>query len=245
MNTPPDDLALWPDAQVVQVQGDTALDFLQGYLTCNSDRLSASELTPMAMCNVKGRTIVSGWAYLSEGVVNLIVHQSLATTTVDFLTPFARFHRCKLDIDQNNRVYVTSNPQASFTVFDQYLTVSSNVAESQDAEFSKTRVEQFELNLVQHNFVFLSALSSAAHLPQTLGFAEVGALDFDKGCYLGQEIVARAEFRGALKRGLTQFTWPSSEATPQIGQPYHSQESKIDHVLTVVAGHGLGVHKRT
>ena len=36
---------------------------------------------------------------------------------------------------------------------------------------------------------------------------DVGAIDFDKGCYLGQEIVARAQFRGAVKRGIDQFAW--------------------------------------
>ena len=44
-------------------------------------------------------------------------------------------------------------------------------------------------------------------LPQVLGLHEAGAVDFDKGCYLGQEIIARAQFRGAVKRGIDIFEW--------------------------------------
>jgi hypothetical protein len=41
-----------------------------------------------------------------------------------------------------------------------------------------------------------------------LGLVRAGAVDFDKGCYLGQEVVARAEHRGAVKRGLVGLTGP-------------------------------------
>ena len=243
MNTSAGELTLWGEAQIVQVQGDAALDFLQGYLTCNTDRLSADELTPMAMCNVKGRTIVSGWAYLCDAQVQLIVHKTLAETTVEFLTPFARFHRCQLEVNQNKSVYITTDASSSFAVFDQYLTILSHQAT--DADQSTASLTEFELSLVRHNFVFLRTESSARHLPQALGLAAIGALDFDKGCYLGQEIVARAEFRGALKRGLSQFSWAPSAPRPQVGQSYTNQDTKIDDVLSVVAGHGLGVHKLT
>ncbi len=38
------------------------------------------------------------------------------------------------------------------------------------------------------------------------------ALNFNKGCYIGQEIVERIRSRGAVHRKFTGFTWPSSEA---------------------------------
>ena len=39
-------------------------------------------------------------------------------------------------------------------------------------------------------------------LPQELGLIELGAVDFKKGCYLGQEIVARLHYLGKLKKHL-------------------------------------------
>ena len=37
-------------------------------------------------------------------------------------------------------------------------------------------------------------------MPQMVNFDELGAVDFRKGCYPGQEIVARAQYRGQVKR---------------------------------------------
>ena len=37
-------------------------------------------------------------------------------------------------------------------------------------------------------------------MPQMLNFESVGGVNFKKGCYPGQEIVARSQFRGTLKR---------------------------------------------
>lgn len=43
-----------------------------------------------------------------------------------------------------------------------------------------------------------------AYLPQMLNLQALGAVNFDKGCYVGQEIVARTQYLGRLKRRLYQ-----------------------------------------
>lgn len=42
--------------------------------------------------------------------------------------------------------------------------------------------------------------TSEKFLPHMLNLPELGAIDFDKGCYIGQEIIARTEYRGQVKR---------------------------------------------
>ena len=68
--------------------------------------------------------------------------------------------------------------------------------------------------LIENRFAWVSEPVAGKFLPQVLGMHDVGAIDFDKGCYLGQEIVARAQFRGAVKRGIDQFAW---QARPAAG----------------------------
>ncbi len=46
----------------------------------------------------------------------------------------------------------------------------------------------------------LSATVSEAFVPQMLNYESVGGVNFKKGCYPGQEVVARSQFRGTLKR---------------------------------------------
>ena len=67
----------------------------------------------------------------------------------------------------------------------------------------------------------LAGVASAAHdggpsaLPQEIGLAP--AVSFAKGCYLGQEIMARIEARGAVKRGLARVTLHGDALPPERG----------------------------
>lgn len=46
----------------------------------------------------------------------------------------------------------------------------------------------------------LSAPVAEAFVPQMLNYESIGGVNFKKGCYPGQEVVARSQFRGTLKR---------------------------------------------
>lgn len=54
--------------------------------------------------------------------------------------------------------------------------------------------------------------TSGHFVAQMLGLEELGAVHFNKGCYLGQEIIARAHYRGAVKRHLHRASCDSAEA---------------------------------
>lgn len=45
-------------------------------------------------------------------------------------------------------------------------------------------------------------------VPQMVNFERLGGVDFKKGCYPGQEIVARAQYRGQLKRRMVRLRSP-------------------------------------
>jgi tRNA-modifying protein YgfZ len=69
----------------------------------------------------------------------------------------------------------------------------------------------------------LSAAVSEAFVPQMLNYESVGGVNFKKGCYPGQEVVARSQFRGSLKRR----AYIATSAEPvQAGQEvFDSRES--------------------
>jgi hypothetical protein len=68
-----------------------------------------------------------------------------------------------------------------------------------------------------------------------LGLLDLGAIDFDKGCYLGQEVVARAQHRGKVKRTLQRLQWTGSTA-PEIGGDISKAGGKtVGSILQVAA----------
>jgi tRNA-modifying protein YgfZ len=60
---------------------------------------------------------------------------------------------------------------------------------------------------VASGIAHVESATSEAFLPQMLNLDQRGAISFSKGCYLGQEIVARAQHRGQVKRHLQRFRW--------------------------------------
>ncbi|WP_114417877.1 YgfZ/GcvT domain-containing protein [Marinospirillum perlucidum] len=60
------------------------------------------------------------------------------------------------------------------------------------------------------------------YLPQMLNFQALGAVSFKKGCYIGQEIVARAQFRGQVKKRLYRAHLVTSEQ-PEEAKVYDAE----------------------
>ncbi len=85
-----------------------------------------------------------------------------------------------------------------------------------------------------HKFNILSLLPSIYPettekcLPHTLNLPQLGAVSFKKGCYTGQEIVARMEYLGNLKKTITYQEFQSSTPPPPLGE---SITDKSDHLL--------------
>ena len=59
-------------------------------------------------------------------------------------------------------------------------------------------------------------------VPQMVNFDVLGAVNFKKGCYPGQEIVARMQYRGGLKRRMALAHFPAGDA-PSAGEHVYSE----------------------
>ncbi|XOV82097.1 MAG: YgfZ/GcvT domain-containing protein [bacterium] len=201
----------WQDAGLISLVGPTAADFLQGYVTCDTARLTPDTALPMAICNLKGRVVASGWLLASSAGIDLLVHASLVAHVQAFLKPYVTFSKCSFAADQD-RVVKVNSPQASIALApDVMLQIDEPDVGATDCS------QALNTYLISAGFAFVSKPVSEKFLPQVLNLDNQGAVDFDKGCYLGQEVVARAQFRGAVKRHLISFT---DAALPHVGDPW-------------------------
>lgn len=78
------------------------------------------------------------------------------------------------------------------------------------------------------------AATAEQFVPQMVNLELVGGVDFQKGCYTGQEVVARSQYRGTLKRRMFLFEC-DAPATP--GQElFHSDDLGQPAGMVVIAG---------
>lgn len=66
---------------------------------------------------------------------------------------------------------------------------------------------------------YVGSALAERYVPQMLNLDQLGAIAFDKGCYPGQEVVARLRYRGSVKRRLARFVAPAATEAPSPGTP--------------------------
>ncbi|GAB6067114.1 folate-binding protein YgfZ [Methylothermus subterraneus] len=76
----------------------------------------------------------------------------------------------------------------------------------------------------------VTAATSEAFLPQMLNLDRLGGISFDKGCYTGQEIIARAHYLGQIKRRLYRVRLEGPH-TPDPGAPLLVQGESVGQVV--------------
>jgi folate-binding protein YgfZ len=77
---------------------------------------------------------------------------------------------------------------------------------------------------VMSGIAMITPAVAEAFVPQMLNYESVGGVNFKKGCYPGQEVVARSQFRGTLKRRAFLVSGP---AAMTVGQDvFHSGDAE-------------------
>lgn len=71
-----------------------------------------------------------------------------------------------------------------------------------DIPISQSDVSDFFVDMIKRGEPFIDIHTTLEFLPQAINLQALNAISFSKGCYTGQEMVARAKYRGANKRAL-------------------------------------------
>ncbi len=182
----------------------------------------------MAITDIKGRVLCSGWSIKSENGIDLIVHKSLKQIIELFLQPYIQFSKSKFK--ETRKVVCHSN--TGLSLWDKLFLELKEV--NGDLKHSEQRDEELLELLTLNKFAFIQGSVSGKFLPQHLGLHMVNAVDFDKGCYLGQEIVARVQFLGSVKKELLSVNLSSEQY--QVGD-----QLKDESTLIQISPSGLGL----
>jgi folate-binding protein YgfZ len=109
--------------------------------------------------------------------------------------------------DQDGSIWVCVG-----VVPERWIVVSPAAAQSPAAESHGVAREEWRALDIADGIPQVYAATSEAFVAQMLNLDVVGGIAFDKGCYTGQEVIARAHYRGKVKRRMQRFqtTGPSN-----------------------------------
>ena len=225
---------------VIALQGPDAASFIHNQLTNDFLLLDAHHARLAAFCSAKGRMQASfiGLHGQSEQLL-LICSRDLLASTLKRLSMFVL--RAKVKLHDASAEYalwgltgsacIGLHDSAAWTLGQvdgaqviqlypaqqtqrQLWIGAANSAPPQAPLHSAT---DWALGEVLSGIATISAPVFEAFVPQMLNYESVGGVNFKKGCYPGQEVVARSQFRGTLKRRA--FILRTLEAWPQGASP--------------------------
>ncbi|WP_027995013.1 YgfZ/GcvT domain-containing protein [Simplicispira psychrophila] len=210
---------------VIRAEGDDAAKFLHGQLTQDFVLLGLQEARLAAFLSAKGRMQASFIGFKrSPTEILLICSRDLLAPTLKRLSMFVMRAKAKLSdasdefalygIAGNTLLSIADSAQPAWVKADFYAASLVHlpsacgqpralwVAPATQAAPVGPALDPalWAWGEVHSGVATLSAPLVDAFVPQMLNYESVGGVSFKKGCYPGQEVVARSQFRGAIKR---------------------------------------------
>ncbi len=228
---------------VVKVSGQHAAEFLQGQLSCDIRLVTASTMQHGALCNLKGRVLALLDVIYYDDCYWLILPTDLVQATLKSLEKTAMLSQVTLELMNKINVwglFIQSHhdilPTMTLPKTIQAITSTASsccyqVSENDYLLLTEDNDPTLNLLSFKENHQIKSCLAwhfrqlhqrrfsiypetRGLFLPHRLNMQNTGYLSFNKGCYKGQEIIARTHYRATLKHEFILATIQSN--TPMI-----------------------------
>ncbi len=195
------------------VRGKDTKPFMQGYTTCDVEKLSDTGNIG-AICNLQGRMITNfRIAEIEDGLL-LRMHRSRVQDTMTFLSKYIVFSKAEL-VDASGQwqcfgMFGDNGTPGPGQIQQQVNSDRFELWRQEDISEATSDAAVWQELDCREGLAWVQDITANIYLPQMFNLHNLGGVDFAKGCYLGQEIVARAHYRGTLKRQLHHGVSPAA-----------------------------------
>lgn len=226
---------------VILVDGDDATTFLQGQLTADLDDLANGHWRLAMQLDLKGRGQFSYLLLPAGDSIVMLTERNRAESAIQALKKYALFSKVHIRRQPDQVALMLVKPAADITLNDLTVPAIGHCQNGPLGVLARLDTNPVLLianidaasQLLQH--YSHTALGAADHwqqqemslglahilpggeghwLPQMLNYDQHRGVSFNKGCYLGQEVVARMHFKGKLKQRLQLLCWQAGLTAP-------------------------------
>ncbi|WP_405120447.1 YgfZ/GcvT domain-containing protein [Pseudomonas leptonychotis] len=256
---------------ILALRGPDANKFLQGQVTCNLNYLSDSQCSLGARCTPKGRMqssfrIVS----VTDGYLLAMANELLEAQLTD-LKKYAVFSKSKLTDESQAwlRLGLNGADDALRSLGLELPTDADSVVRHQEllalrlsdgraelwvpaaqaeavkaqlaAQLPEAPLNDWLLAQIRAGIGQVMGSTRELFIPQMINLQAVGGVSFKKGCYTGQEIVARMQYLGKLKRRLYRLELHDSQVPEPATALFSSARASSVGEVVLAARSGTGV----
>lgn len=206
---------------ILKISGSDAKTFLQGQLTCDMETLAVGAHSLGAHCNPQGRILSLFLIYHAKEVYYLFMIKEMVIPTLHALRKYAVFFNVQMsDESYHYRVLGLLNPSEEHALTELPITClllskknkqTLCFGKQDDIEMTPQRLltdahlcsySDWHAIHIDAGIPTLYPKTSAELLPHEINLPQLKGVSFTKGCYTGQEIIARMQYKGKLKKRL-------------------------------------------
>ena len=214
---------------IIQITGEERAKYLQGQITADINALKDNNAILACHCNFKGKTWSVFFTFSWQDSILLLTHNSVLEQSLSELNKYGVFAKVDISNESNNwqitggsgdlfensikEVFgelptgnraVLSNSNGLVMSVEKpnqrYLVIQPNNAKNLLICDVSENDEQWEVADIKSGLGDIRASTVDEYVPQMLNLQSLDAIDFEKGCYMGQEVVARTKYLGRNKR---------------------------------------------
>jgi folate-binding protein YgfZ len=172
----------------IQFSGSGSMNLLNNLLISDLPSLNNNTFHYTALCNPKGRIICSFWIHLvNDELIYLVCPSNLVNQMLQFFN--MRKFRLKITIEQIKKDVVINLEQKRLE-----FNTNPDVILADD-------IDLFYLFYFEQNLPWIDSNTTEKFIPQHVNLDQhKNIMSFSKGCYPGQEIIARIKYLGKIKK---------------------------------------------
>jgi folate-binding protein YgfZ len=242
---------------LLRFSGPDAMAFLQGQVSNDTRRLADGSPLLSAYSSAQGRVVAVLHLLPHSSGVMAILPRELAAPTLARLAKFVLRAKVKIE-DLSDRYSIAGAHEAAALELDSGAPYAerdgvavarvTDAAQSATARYWVVRPRgnaptagggdpdpaelAWRLADIRAGMPQVYAATSEQFVAQMLNLDLLDAISFTKGCYTGQEIIARTQHLGRIKRRLSRLRLPSGSWS--IGQPLHLNDGRTGRLTEVV-----------
>ena len=244
-----------PHLGILRFSGADALSFLQGQISNDTQRLSENGPVFAAYSSPQGRVLALIYLLPHSSGVAAILPREILQPTLERMRKYIL--RAKVRIEDAGESLIVAGqvgplPDSGPRYVERdgvgvapvgrdqnrfwIIGAPDKIGAAVDAAGAKRFEQAWRLADIQAGLPQVYSATSEAFIAQMLNLDLLDGISFSKGCYTGQEIIARTQHLGRIKRRLFRLQLPAGEWS--IGQALHLSDGRQGRLTEVIESDG-------
>ena len=236
------------DLAITRLTGNDRVKYLQGQVTCDVNTLQPGQSTLGGHCDPKGKLWSDFHLLCLEESLLMLTKPSVLARQLPELKKFAVFAKVEIGEFQGQAIGLAGQGTDAWIAAQYGLQetglVEGGMAVRVEAERWLLVSEQpLDIGLpvgqeslwwgldIKAGIPHLEAVHQGEYIPQMLNLQALDGISFTKGCYTGQEIVARMQYRGTLKKAMYRISGSGTAPSPNTAIFQENNTQAVGHIV--------------